>query len=1259
MVSQFEETLRKAREEASAKLRIIAPGYKQPLGNVYGRPRGGGGSSSGSYSRSALIAAQKAAAKVRAAQIVAEAKARQVAADKALALQKAQNEAAAKIADAQAKIELNRIIAIQQNIITNKGQINQKKLIDSKTRNVLEITRYTRNGDFVQRSYNTVTGEIKFHAFGQTRNGGKKSRSSVTIGGKTNLISSKFEGILFSSGKDAYFETRQTGTKGGVPTMQVFFVDKARNINIVVPIEQQKKYKLGGYREQELQASNTLAPASLFKRIVGAFSIKKFRAYREKQRQDYYDLYGLTGKDRNFATLVSSVQTRNLSTSQKNKFTGLVIQDLKQDLLNPDTAIRAEVALIIAAVAGGALVGGAVGAAYKTPISLAKNLGVEESLKDVSWKDVAKKGGVEFGKNAVQSYFALKLFGLGARAASRVPALIGGRLSAAGLKQAGIFTNKALSFALRKGLNVVGAQYLASIGVDVAQLGKKFKSKKYKAATVQAAGLLGVLVGFYGEKTVKRVLRKVMLAEDPRLILTKGTKSKPFAVENRQITLARLNKVKKNLKGERTVKFAKASPVREPFGKKIVTPELRKARGVKIDVPTPAGYATYAVGKEVYIIPNTFLKRRPGNLPKTYYTKWFQNVRKRGFIKTIKELGFPKIYSPRIYKGTGEYLPRNKGESLKDYYARGLRTANRLKKVQVVVAPKTILGSKQPELEIKTIYPNPKGVKSSVTRVVVGKDGFGHKVVVEIVAPKSIIQRFKFRISEKIKFKKEALKYLTNREAKIAKDLAPRIIQNYNLIYKTKAKGSSQARKHMLKVEQNFRRILIHHKIKATDAEIKAVARLHDILKLRGINVKDEPIIRKAILEGYLNEIPLIKKLNFKQRVRVADAIGFHQDVNPRTLKALRLSKFAKAFINADRLDITRYGIKVNPKKLFNLKAKRLIPKNVRKEFARLNRLRMKRKGFTATLRRKYNSMVRKYPGLKGKKFENKIIAENKARYKRMSPKQKARIRKQERGYTDYKESLVKYKRMKRGKKVIIPYRTKRYNSYKSPKYKAAYRAGYSAGYNYRSKAPTNYNTKYGRNQNVYAQGYRDGYKGNYKINYKTGKYIIKIPPYKRPPRPPTKKPPIIPINLKKKFKKRTISKKVPVYYIKIKRKGRIVNLTPRPLRLQEAKDLLVWSVDRNLVRSGWFEPMGKAKKVIGLPPQIRNYYMKNKHKVRPYKIRVGKKRQIRNGFIEKRRFALDSKREKSQIKAAAKRARKRKPIVKKKTRRTKTKKKR
>ncbi len=113
-------------------------------------------------------------------------------------------------------------------------------------------------------------------------------------------------------------------------------------------------------------------------------------------------------------------------------------------------------------------------------------------------------------------------------------------------------------------------------------------------------------------------------------------------------------------------------------------------------------------------------------------------------------------------------MPIKKGETLQKYYARAQRKASKTLTPQIVIAPKTVLGSKQPELEIKVLYPNPKGIKADVVRAVVGRDSFGNRIVIESVAPKGIINRIKFKIGEKIKFKIEAAKYLFGAKKKVA-----------------------------------------------------------------------------------------------------------------------------------------------------------------------------------------------------------------------------------------------------------------------------------------------------------------------------------------------------------------------------------------------------------------------------------------------------------------------------------------------------------
>lgn len=163
---------------------------------------------------------------------------------------------------------------------------------------------------------------------------------------------------------------------------------------------------------------------------------------------------------------------------------------------------------------------------------------------------------------------------------------------------------------------------------------------------------------------------------------------------------------------------------------------------------------------------------------------------------------------------------------------------------------------------------------------------------------------------------------------------------------------------------------------------------------------------------------------------------------------------------------------------------------------------------------------------------------------------------------------------------------------------------------------------------------------------------LTRRPSPRRPPRGTPKKPPVsIPIKLPK-FKRKSISKKVPVFYVKEKIRGKVIRLTPKPLTLKDAKDFLAYRIDNRLSRSGWFEPLGKAKVVVVPPKNIQGYFRRNTRKFRPYKIRLGKRKDIRMGYIEKRKYIRDTPGEKAQLRRNKLRRISRKSIVRKPVRR-------
>jgi len=126
-------------------------------------------------------------------------------------------------------------------------------------------------------------------------------------------------------------------------------------------------------------------------------------------------------------------------------------------------------------------------------------------------------------------------------------------------------------------------------------------------------------------------------------------------------------------------------------------------------------------------------------------------------------------------------------------------------------------------------------------------------------------------------------------------------------------------------------------------------------------------------------------------------------------------------------------------------------------------------------------------------------------------------------------------------------------------------------------------------------------------------------------------------------FRPKTLSKKVQTYYVVEKVRGKFKKLYPKPLTAKGARDFAVYSIDNHLSKTAFFVPLGKAKKVVQAPKKIQGYYSKNKVKVRPYKIRYGKKKLMVNGYIEKRKYFQDTKQERLQ--AAKLRAKKRKPV--------------
>lgn len=127
---------------------------------------------------------------------------------------------------------------------------------------------------------------------------------------------------------------------------------------------------------------------------------------------------------------------------------------------------------------------------------------------------------------------------------------------------------------------------------------------------------------------------------------------------------------------------------------------------------------------------------------------------------------------------------------------------------------------------------------------------------------------------------------------------------------------------------------------------------------------------------------------------------------------------------------------------------------------------------------------------------------------------------------------------------------------------------------------------------------------------------------------------PIPTLKANKGFKPQNLSKPVQTYYVVEKIRGKFRKLYPKPLSLRDARDYAVYSIDNKLSRTAFFVPLGMAKRVVRPPKPIQNYAARNAFKVRPYRIRFGKRRKLVNGYIEKRRFFQDTAGERTSLKS-------------------------
>lgn len=124
----------------------------------------------------------------------------------------------------------------------------------------------------------------------------------------------------------------------------------------------------------------------------------------------------------------------------------------------------------------------------------------------------------------------------------------------------------------------------------------------------------------------------------------------------------------------------------------------------------------------------------------------------------------------------------------------------------------------------------------------------------------------------------------------------------------------------------------------------------------------------------------------------------------------------------------------------------------------------------------------------------------------------------------------------------------------------------------------------------------------------------------------------IIPPLFKKKKKgfSKIKTKSFLGYSVYVKSKNRFIKLKSN-LTKDAARDYLAYALDNRLYRTGYVKAEGKTKKQTMIPTISKGYFSKASKKLRPYKIKSKTKIPIK-GYIEKRKYILDTLGEKKQI---------------------------
>ena len=1138
-----------------------------------------------------------------------------------VAQQKAISEAKVKLNEAQVQQEFKKILDARSRIIARGGRSSVQSSTDWKTKDKLKITTWkAANGGKVIRVQNLDKETVNYQSYERPRGGGNLRFVGGVTKGATPTIKED-EAIFFGGSKDAYFEYRTISTKDGIPNKRVYYVDTKRNVDMEVPFSVQKKYKLGGYQEHSVQPV-IIVPAEVVKKkgsfwkgfqktfVSKRFQSKEVKAEQKEKEKDWDAIIYKMSKGQK----INQTDIKNFK--EITKFT-------PEKLIDKDVARFAQIT------------GGVIGT-FVVPVPGAIIWAMGDTMESV--RSVAADGGKiskqEFGKIVLDSAtkgaimgFAMKMLGGLSTIASKRVILESALRSVETNAVRAAVNNGGLLIKLvgRSGKNFISTYFMKDMIGNVFEVTRDVKAGNFNNALRKAVATGASIGGYIGGSIAGKATTKGALFVSGKLKATR-----PESVD---FPRSPLDVMSKQLLSKGKIIITRRGVYESGKG---LTP--RKDAWV---ASRTKGKATKSIfwrfdkvgsGKDDAISPLPLFTKSKAGYYKMFKANWNKNKGMgllRRYIKTSAETPLVTDVLMRQVVNLKDIKDlKLRKQLLKEYATTGKlskTTQDKVLKNKLPISDKNREWGFHDENE----YVMREKFKFKGRQDISWTYDASLKEYIPIVQNLKGAGRMKNFLS------------ILNKKNIITRTDAKFIADNFAIKVKfgTKSilpKGHSmthmnQVKKNMMKIIDKYPEFNSYWKGKygsiANAKKAMAQALWHDIGKTEESSAAFGTPHGMKVWNVWKAKL-LPKKLKFAPKV--AKAIKVHETLDPRKVmyklknKIKLVSPEEKILATADRLDLARYKIKID-----------------------LNRLPLKDAIKRLKLKVDFTDYPTKFSSIINRIKAGKIV-------------KKGDIAK-----------LLTYSK-KAGSSIIkkLTYKTSTWKGYKNIKAKNSYKAGWTAGNKVGLKSPTNYNPKYKGTQSAYTSGFRDAYSGKYSIDYKTGKYKVKRPtkrPTKRPSKRPTKrqtkrvtpratwrsstkkrKKPTT-FKLPKNFKRKSLSKKQPTFYIKIKRRGKIVNLTPRPLTQRDAKDFLAYSVDNGLERSAWFEPLGKSKKAVSLPRKMVGYFAKNKRKLRAFKIKVGKKKAIRNGYIEKRKFILDTKREKGQMRTVRRKAKrrvvKRKPV--------------